>query len=37
MYLLTGFDLRHIGDRRSEQPIQEKQGNPIESAITNLT
>ncbi len=26
IYLLTGFNLRHIGDRRSERPSPEKQG-----------
>ena len=36
-YLLAGFDLRHIGDRRSEWPSREKQGNPIRSAKSNLT
>jgi hypothetical protein len=37
MYLLTGFDLRHIGNRRYQRPILENQANPIESAITDLT
>jgi hypothetical protein len=36
MYLLTGFDLRRIGDRRYQRPTTEKQGNPIVSAIADL-